>query len=103
MENLICKNFSIMMRIYYYKNKILGCYTREVQKTKSLGNSEVLLLLKGRILDRIKFPSKLRFENQQKKTHCSKKQKQALVFSLLRFQLFVDLFVTSTGFKPVTF
>ena len=39
----------------------------------------------------------LRAENQQKKTHFTKKQKQAMFFSLLRFQLFVDLFVTSKG------
>jgi hypothetical protein len=45
--------------------------------------------------------TKLRFENQQKKTQFAKKQKQAVFFSLLHFQLFVDLFVTSTGFKPL--
>ena len=44
--------------------------------------------------------TKLRFENQQKKTSQTKKQKQALFFSLLCFQLFVDLFVTPVGFKP---
>ena len=48
------------------------------------------------------FPSKLRFENQQKKTLLAKKQKQAMFFSLLRFQPFVDLFVTAEGFKPPT-
>jgi len=42
--------------------------------------------------------TKLRFENQQKNTHSSKRQKQAVFFSLLRIQIFVDLFVTSTGF-----
>ncbi len=47
-------------------------------------------------------PTKLRFENQQKKTHFSKKQKQAMFFSLLRFQHLVDLFVTAEGFKPPT-
>jgi hypothetical protein len=47
-------------------------------------------------------PTKLRFENQQKKTSHPKKQKQAMFFSLLRFQLFVDLFVTAEGFKPPT-
>jgi hypothetical protein len=31
-----------------------------------------------------------------------KKQKQAMFFSSLRFQLFVDLFVIATGFEPVT-
>ena len=46
--------------------------------------------------------TKLRFENQQKKTPLAKKIKQAFIFSLLCFQLFVDLFVTSAGFKPAT-
>lgn len=46
--------------------------------------------------------TKLRFENQQKKTPQPKKQKQAMFFSLLCFHLFVDLFVTSVGFKPTT-
>ena len=55
-----------MMKIYYYKNKILGCYTHEVQKTKNLGISEAMLSLKGRVPDRIKFPSKLRFDNPLK-------------------------------------
>jgi hypothetical protein len=51
-------------------------------------------------------PAKLRFENQQKKTSLPKKQKQAMFFSLLRFQLFVDSFVTSAGFadaRPLCF
>jgi len=39
---------------------------------------------------------RLRLENQQKKTPHSKKQKQAIFFSLLRFQHFVDLFVILT-------
>ncbi len=46
--------------------------------------------------------TKLCFENQQKKTTQAKKIKQAFIFSLLCFQLFVDLFVTSVGFKPTT-
>jgi len=47
------------------------------------------------------FPTKLRFESQQKKTTQAKKQKQAMFFSLLRFQLFVDLFVTPEGSKLI--
>jgi hypothetical protein len=43
------------------------------------------------------FLTKLRFENQQKKTHFTKKQKQAMFFSLLCFQLFADSFMTSAG------
>ncbi len=41
-------------------------------------------------------------ENQQKKTSIQKKQKQAMFFSSLRFQLFVDLFVMAEGFEPST-
>ncbi len=47
-------------------------------------------------------PTALRAENQQKRTSPTKKQKQAMFFSLLRSQLFVDLFVTAEGFKPPT-
>ncbi len=43
--------------------------------------------------------STLRFENQQKKTPQPKKQKQAMFFSLLNFQFFVDLFVIAEGFE----
>ena len=45
----------------------------------------------------------LHFENQQKKTNLFKKQKQALIFkACFIHQLFVDLFVTTAGFKPAT-
>ena len=47
-------------------------------------------------LDYLRLSFALRAENQQKKTSHSKKQKQAMFFSLLRFQLFVDLFVIAT-------
>ena len=74
-------------------------------KTRNLTNQrfcKVLILFKYCKSDRrrIKFPTTLRFENQQKKTPLSIKQKQAMFYSLLCFQLFVDLFVIAEGFSP---
>jgi len=77
------------------------------QKTQNLENQrfcKVLIPFKYCKSDRrrIKFPATLRFENQQKKTSPAKKQKQAIFFSLLCFQFFVDLFVIAEGFEPST-